>query len=214
MATWAKSPQYQGMPHKQYMQTEEGKRAGQFFRQDAQRMRGRKQTPGQTGFQTGQAQPQQSPYAGSTTYQKNPAGDFAAYAPQQAPTQQATPAPQPQFGQPSFQFRASDSFGNTYSSPADLTAQQGAMAQAINEQRARQIASGRFGPIDPQAAYASGRNMVQQGWQNQFSQGAMPALAAQAFPPQYSQQPQAGRSPRFQPSRGMGSQASFNRVWV
>ena len=81
MATWAKSSQYRGMPHQQYMQTEEGQKAGQFFREDAQRMREGRNTPQRTGFATGRAQPMQSPYANSTPYQKNPSGDFAAYAP-------------------------------------------------------------------------------------------------------------------------------------
>ena len=53
MATWAKSSQYRGMPHQQYMQTEEGQRSNQFFREDAQRMREGRNTPQRTGFATG-----------------------------------------------------------------------------------------------------------------------------------------------------------------
>ena len=89
MATLAKSSQYQGMPHQQYMQTGEGQKAGQFFQQGSQRMQQNRQQSaggqqssqpygayGQQPFRPGQAQSQQSPYAQATPYggyqQQNP----------------------------------------------------------------------------------------------------------------------------------------------
>lgn len=148
------------------------------------------QQPRQSGPTSGgQAQPIQ-PQSQGTPYGQQPdrralsaaprAQDFAAYQPR--PTQQAPANPfaqynpqqignfvQQQMGLPSFQFRATDSFGNTYDNPAALTAQQGAMAQAMNAQRAQQIQSGNFGRLDPMAAYQQAQNMVQGGWTNPFA---------------------------------------------
>lgn len=151
-----------------------------------------KPNPQSPGVFYNQAQPVQ-PQSQGTPYGQQPAQqpkaapkqvDFSAYKPQQPaaanPFTQYSPQQtgnfvQQQMGLPSFQFSATDSFGNTYNNPAALTAQQGAMAQAMNAQRAQQIQSGNFGPLNPTAAYQQAQNMVQGGWTNPF--------AAQPVPP-------------------------------
>lgn len=207
MATWAKSPQYRDMPHQQYMQTEEGKRAGQFFSQDAQWRRERKQTPGQTGFQAGQAQSQQSPYASSTPYKKNPAGDFAAYSPQQNTqkfgsttlNQSYSPGSSPYGQAPQMPTGPTDGNWANYATqnrPAPFTARYGqpdgsfsdspnynqrdAFIQALNNQQTPYMTGQRSGPpqYDVGAAWNQAGQMVQQGFQNPFA----PNLAAQAQP--------------------------------
>ena len=215
MATWAKSSQYRGMPHQQYMQTEEGQKAGQFFRQDAQRMREGRNTPQRTGFATGQAQSQQSPYTSSTPYQKNPAGDFAAYSPPQpaSPPQglaQPSAATNEPYAMPSrFQFRATDFTGRQYSDPSQMAAQQGATAQAINNQRASQISRGQFGSIDPTAAYSQGMQMLGQGFVNPFQdtmgfRDPMSQLSSQSFPSQYQGLTMAPQRPPQQVPQQVG----------
>ena len=104
-----------------------------------------------------------NPMRGGNSYQQ---------APQQAGQPQWTQA-LPYGGQnagiPSFQFRATDFMGNQFSDPGAFTAQQGAMAQALNQQRAQGIGQGQFGPLNPQLAYQQGAEMVQGGWQNPFA---------------------------------------------
>lgn len=98
---------------------------------------------------------------------------------QAAPPMAGQPQP-PQFDQflpfggqnagiPPFQFRATDFMGNQFSDPGAFTAQQGAMAQALNQQRAQGIGQGQFGSLNPQLAYQQGAEMLQGGWRNQFA---------------------------------------------
>lgn len=148
----------------------------------------------------GRAQSQQSPYATATPYGQSSgqqggtpqSGGYTAYAPQQqtggfgayvpqpgyAPQQSYTPpmsygGQMGWFGQgvPSFQFQATDFMGNTYDNPGAFTAQQGAMAQALNQQRAGQVESQNFGALNPFAAYQQGQQMMQGGFTNPFAQG-------------------------------------------
>ena len=207
MATWAKSSQYRGMPHQQYMQTEEGQRSNQFFREDARRMREGRNTPQRTGFATGQAQSQQSPYTSSTPYQKNPAGDFAAYSPQQNTqqfgnttlNQSYSPGTSP-YGQapqmptsptdgnwanyatperPTFQAR----YGQPDGSFSDSTNynQRDAFIQALNNQQTPYMTGQARGmpQYDIGSAFNQASQMVQQGFQNPFA----PNLAAQPQQP-------------------------------
>ena len=207
MATWAKSSQYRGMPHQQYMQTEEGQKAGQFFREDAQRMREGRNTPQRTGFATGQAQSQQSPYTSSTPYQKNPAGDFAAYSPQQNTqqfgnttlNQSYSPGTSP-YGQapqmptsptdgnlanyatperPTFQARYGQPDGSFSDSPNYN--QRDAFIQALNNQQTPYMTGQARGmpQYDIGSAFNQASQMVQQGFQNPFA----PNLAAQPQQP-------------------------------
>ena len=208
MATWAKSSQYRGMPHQQYMQTEEGQRSNQFFREDAQRMREGRNTPQRTGFATGRAQSQQSPYTSSTPYQKNPAGDFAAYSPQQNTqqfgnttlNQSYSPGTSP-YGQAP-QMPTSPTDGNlanyaTQNRPAPFTARYGqpdgsfsdspnynqrdAFIQALNNQQTPYMTGQARGmpQYDIGSAFNQASQMVQQGFQNPFA----PNLAAQPQQP-------------------------------
>ena len=178
MATWAKKPGQTAQ------QAQADANNSSVYRQSV-------------GFATGQAQPQQSPYATSTQPQKNKAGDFAAYS-------------------PTFQFRGTDFMGNTFNNPQAMTSQQGAMVQAMNNQRANQIQSGNIGRLDPFAAYTQGQQMIQGGWQNPFAQQPMlPNLAAQAFPPQYQAPPEPPAAPR--PSPGLMLSPDFpqgGRSWT
>lgn len=82
---WRKSPQYQSMPHGEYMNTSEGQRAQQAFQQWGQ------WSAGQPAARPGQAQSQQSPWASSTTYNPQSAGGFGAYT-QPARQSQAAPS--------------------------------------------------------------------------------------------------------------------------
>ena len=121
------------------------------------------QPPGQNAFAPGQAQPQQSPWATSTPYGQQPAWD------------QQMPFGGQSFGIPSFQFRATDFMGNQFDNPSAFTAQQGAMAQALNQQRSQQISQGSFGSLNPALAYQQGQQMIQDGWQNPFAEPRDPA---------------------------------------
>jgi hypothetical protein len=127
----------------------------------------------------GQAQPQQSPYASSQQY-----------------GQAAIPMP-------TFQFRGTDWTGRQYSDPSAMAAQQGAMAQALNQQRAQGMERQQFGRLNPLAAYESAQQMVQDGWRNPFASQpqALPALQQQSFPQQYQPNPQAGMA---QQAPGLG----------
>ena len=118
-----------------------------------------------SAYSPGQAQPQQSPWATATQYGQQP-----AWA-QQLPYGGQNVGVQP------FQFRATDFMGNQFSDPAAFTAQQGAMTQALNQQRAQQISQGNFGPLNPSLAYRQGQEMLQAGWQNQFAQQQGPVVA-------------------------------------
>jgi len=127
----------------------------------------------------GQAQPIQQSYG-------TPYGNQSQSGQASKPLQMPAPAKQSPFSQynpqqmgnfaqqnmglPSFQFSATDSFGNAYNNPAALTAQQGAMAQALNAQRSQQIQAGSFGPLNPMAANQQAQGMVQGGWANPFAQ--------------------------------------------
>ena len=208
MATWAKSSQYRGMPHQQYMQTEEGQRSNQFFREDARRMREGRNTPQRTGFATVRAQSQQSPYTSSTPYQKNPSGDFAAYSPQQNTqqfgnttlNQSYSPGTSP-YGQAP-QMPTSPTDGNwanyaTQNRPAPFTARYGqpdgsfsdspsynqrdAFIQALNNQQTPYMTGQARGmpQYDIGSAFNQASQMVQQGFQNPFA----PNLAAQPQQP-------------------------------
>lgn len=184
------------------------------------------QPPGQNAFAPGPPSPQQP--AGQAP---SPAGNFSAYAPGQAQSQQspwATATPygqQPAWAQqlpfggqnaglPPFQFRATDFMGNRFDNPGDFTAQQGAMAQALNQQRSRQISQGNFGPLNPQLAFQQGQQMIQDGWQNPFAE---PPSSPQDFgrhftpPPGFGQGevsafPVAGGLPAGPPSPVRGNQ--------
>ena len=215
MATWLKSSQYRDMPHQQYMQTEEGQRSAQFFREDAQRRLERRNTPQRTGFATGQAQSQQSPYTSSTPYKKNPAGDFAAYSPQRTQGFGNTSQSTSPYGQAP-QMPTSPTDGNwanyaTQNRPAPFTASYGqpdgsysstpnynqrdAFIQALNNQQTPYMTGQARGmpQYDIGSAFNQASQMVQQGFQNPFApnraaqpqQPPLPNLAAQAFPSQY-----------------------------
>jgi hypothetical protein len=74
---------------------------------------------------------------------------------------------------PPFQFQATDFMGNQFNNPGAFTAQQGATAQALNQQRGQQIgnmfAQGTpMGSLNPFAAYQQGQQMVQGGFANPF----------------------------------------------
>ena len=153
-------------------------------------------------FATGQAQSQQSPYSGSTPYKKNPAGDFAAYTPQQQPfgntAQSYSPGTSP-YGQAP----TSPTDGNwanyaTQNRPAPFTARYGqpdgsfadspnynqrdAFIQALNNQQTPYLTGQASGmpQYDIGAAWNQASQMMQQGFQNPFA----PNLAAQAQPQQ------------------------------
>lgn len=125
-----------------------------------------------SAYTPGRAQSQQSPYAAASPYG------------QQGQMMQLTggPATDPrwshnggqwQSGQPqmpAFQFSGgSDWTGNQFTNPSAMLAQQGAMAQALNQQRSQQVAQGNFAPLSPQLAYQQGAQMIQDGWQNPFA---------------------------------------------
>jgi hypothetical protein len=142
-----------------------------------------------SSYNPGQAQPQQQPSLGT------------AYNPQQ-------PNPFP-FAQqpplPPFQFQATDFMGNQFNNPGAFTAQQGAMAQALNQQRSQQIGNmftqgTPMGSLDPFAAYGQGQQMMQGGFQNPFApQPSMDPMRLNQFSPQPAFQPQqqsfGGQSP-------------------
>jgi len=142
------------------------------------------------------AQPGQPP-----TITPKPAGDFSAYRPGQAQSQQspyasATPYGQNQgfqmYGQaavplPTFQFRGTDFAGNQYDNPAAFTAQQGATANALNAQRAQQINNQQLGRLDPFAAYQQGQRDIQGGFVNPFAQAPSPSPGIQFTPPPVNQ---------------------------
>jgi hypothetical protein len=74
---------------------------------------------------------------------------------------------------PPFQFQATDFMGNQFNNPGAFTAQQGATAQALNQQRGQQIGNmftqgTPLGPLNPFAAYQQGQQMVQGGFANPF----------------------------------------------
>lgn len=145
--------------------------------------------------------------------------DFSVYRPQQAPAaqpaygnpfaqynpQQMGNFVQQQMGLPSFQFTATDAFGRTFDNPAALTAQQGAMAQALNAQRAQQIQSGQRAPLNPQAAYQQAQQMIEGGWTNPFAMPdsqQMGTMGGPATDPRWSHnggQWQSGQAQPIQP---------------
>jgi len=144
-----------------------------------------------SSYNPGQAQPQQQPSLGT------------AYNPQQ-------PNPFP-FAQqpplPPFQFQATDFMGNQFNNPGAFTAQQGAMAQALNQQRTQQIGNmftqgTPMGSLDPFAAYGQGQQMMQGGFQNPFA--PQPASQTMLYrPPSGGMDPQTlnpyAPPPAYQP---------------
>jgi hypothetical protein len=94
--------------------------------------------------------------------------------------QRTGPSPQPQGGGqsqgpsfshpvaqylPAFQFRATDFMGNQFNNPGAFTAQQGATAHALNQQRTQQILNmftngTPLGGLNPMAAYHQGQQML------------------------------------------------------
>jgi hypothetical protein len=156
-----------------------------------------------TGFATGQAQSQQSPYSGSTPYQKNPAGDFAAYSPSSNTTltqtyrQGSSPfgqAPQMPAGQQDGNWanyaspQRPSPFQATYGSPVGGQyeqpnfAQRDAFIQNINNQMAPYMTGQASGPpqFNFNQAWSNAGQMVNDGWQNPFT-----AVSQQSFPSQY-----------------------------
>lgn len=160
-----------------------------------------------TGFATGQAQSQQSPYSGSTPYQKNPAGDFAAYSPQTSTqrfgnttlNQSITPGSSP-YGQPP-QMPTGQTDGNlanfpSMNRPAGFTASYGqpdgsfaespnynqrdAFVQALNDQQSPYMTGQARGmpQFDVNAARSRASEMTQQGFQNPFAQNSPAPLQA------------------------------------
>lgn len=160
-----------------------------------------KKTSTGSPFATGQAQSQQSPYATSTPYQKNPAGDFAAYSPNttvtQTPEQGSSPfsqAPQmptsqtdgnwanyasPQRPSP-FQATYGSPMGGQYEQPN--FAQRDAFIQNINNQMTPYMTGQASGApqFNFSQAWSQAGQMVNDGWQNPFT-----AVSQQSFPSQY-----------------------------
>jgi len=154
-------------------------------------------------WKAGSAQPQQDSFATSTPYQKNPAGDFAAYSPSSNTTltqtyrQGSSPfaqAPQMPAGQqdgnwanyaspqrPSpFQATYGSPVGGQYEQPS--FAQRDAFIQNINNQMAPYMAGQASGPpqFNFNQAWSNAGQMVNDGWQNPFT-----AVSQQSFPSQY-----------------------------
>jgi hypothetical protein len=93
---------------------------------------------------------------------------------------------------PAFEFRGTDFMGNQFNNPTAMTNQQGAMTQALNQQRAGQIGNlftqgTPMSALDPMAAYQQGQQMLQGGFQNPFAE---PVIS-----PQPGQQPSMGQQP-------------------
>lgn len=126
--------------------------------------------------------------------QAAPAGNFSAYRPGQAQSQQSPYAQSSPYGQnqgfqmygqaavplPTFQFRGTDFMGNQYDNPGSFTAQQGATANALNAQRAQQINTQQPGRLDPFAAYQQGQRDIQGGFVNPFAQSVPPQNVVQS----------------------------------
>lgn len=144
----------------------------------------------------GQAQPQQQSFG--TPYNPQQGGNFSAYRPQQQQPTSTAQMPQwasqlPMGGQnmgiPAFQFSATDFMGNQYSNPAAFSTQQGAMTQALNQQRSAQINNmytqgTPLSSLNPQMAYNQGMQMLQGGWQNPFADQTLNRVGQQAPPSQ------------------------------
>jgi hypothetical protein len=136
------------------------------------------------GFATGQAQPRR-PQQQGTPYNPQQGQNFGGFGShpvaQYLPAQRTGPSPQPQGGGqsqgpsfshpvaqylPAFQFRATDFMGNQFNNPGAFTAQQGATAHALNQQRTQQILNmftngTPLGGLNPMAAYHQGQQMLQ-----------------------------------------------------
>lgn len=135
---------------------------------------------------------------------------------------QAQPTPTPSQGTPygapdmsaykPFTSTTTDWMGNTYSSPQAASNQQGAAAWAMNQQRGQQIGDMYSrgtapSPLDFNAAYKSGQQMLEDGWQNPFLERLLP----QAPPTQY--RPQPDNPPTQQrPSGGGAIHGDFERT--
>jgi hypothetical protein len=154
-------------------------------------------------WKSGSAQPQQDSFATSTPYQKNPAGDFAAYSPSSNTTRTQTyrqgsspfaQAPQMPSGQPDgnwanyaspqrpspFQATYGSPMGGQYEQPN--FAQRDAFIQNINNQMAPYMTGQASGPpqFNFNQAWSNAGQMVNDGWQNPFT-----AVSQQSFPSQY-----------------------------
>jgi hypothetical protein len=157
------------------------------------------------GPQPGQAQPKQQQSQGTSYNPQGNAPNMSAYGGQQPLSEWRTqPSPgtgyandghaqflggQQGMGQqqggfsgfpqvPAFQFRGTDFMGNQFNDPTAMTNQQGAMAQALNQQRMGQIGNlftqgTPMSSLDPMAAYRQGQQMIQDGFQNPFAQPQM-----------------------------------------
>lgn len=113
---------------------------------------------------------------------------------------QAQPTPTPSQGTPygtldmsayskPFASTTTDWMGNTYSSPEAASAQQGATVWGLTQQRAQQLGDlyskgTPLSPLNMNAAYQSGAQMLEDGWQNPFLERLLP----QAPPTQYRPQ--------------------------
>jgi hypothetical protein len=179
------------------------------------------------GFATGQAQSQQSPYSGSTPYQKNPAGDFSAYSPSSNTTRTQTyrqgsspfaQSPQMPAGQqdgnwanyaspqrPSpFQATYGSPMGGQYEQPN--FAQRDAFIQNINNQMAPYMTGQASGApqFNFNQAWSNAGQMVNDGWQNPFA-----AVSQQSFPSQYQGLSMAGPGVQGFPDPPQESQENF-----
>jgi hypothetical protein len=152
-----------------------------------------------SAYNYGQAQPKQDSYATSSPYQKNPAGDFAAYSPQgTSPFGQAPKMPtsatdgnwanyaSPQ-RPPAFQASYGSPFGGQSQQPN--FAQRDAFIQSLNNQATPYMTGQQRGPVqyDMNAAMGSANQMLDGGFQNPFNFGQ--TLAQQSFPSQYQPAP-------------------------
>ena len=188
MATWAKQP-------------------GQTL--DQAKAQSQKSTA--FNYRPGQAQSAQSPFATSTPYQKNPAGDFAAYSPNTTVTQTSRQGSSPFSQAPQMPTSQTDGnwanyatsqrpspFQATYGSPMGGQydqpnfAQRDAFIQQINNQMTPYMTGQATGvpQFNFNQAWSQAGQMVNDGWQNPFT-----AVSQQSFPSQYqTQQPSALRA--------------------
>ena len=193
---WQKSPQYQGMPHDQYMKTDEGKRSQQAFLNWGNWDR--------TGMSGGSAPQSQKPswqkqdgsfdymgwmnspgrYSPDAQQAWQQAGSPKSFRPGQAqpiqPQSQGTPYGQ----QPPFMQSMYTPFGQM--NPNQYYQQRDAFIQTANDQMGQYMANGgvyqgqgapppAWGQppqFNPMQMWGQAGDMVQQGWQNPYTQPA------------------------------------------
>jgi hypothetical protein len=191
-------------------------------------------------WKAGSAQPQQDSFATSTPYQKNPAGDFAAYSPSSNTTRTQTyrqgsspfaqapqmPASQmdgnwanyasPQRPSP-FQATYGSPMGGQYAQPN--SPQRDAFIQNINNQMAPYMTGQASGApqFNFNQAWSQASQMVNDGWQNPFA-----AVSQQSFPSQYQAAPPStpsgirargpGDPPEVSPGRPSRYQQELERM--